>query len=127
MSNTNGECRETTSSEISPNLSIHESTDLGSQVSTEENSSKPNAGIKDKNLERINKRKSLEALAKAHSYIGSHSRCTKPTEDVFNPEDRKIHEVNVNIYDFISILATLHQKMTIYDEANVNWHEKEER
>ncbi|CAG8520389.1 6639_t:CDS:10 [Dentiscutata erythropus] len=128
MSNTNGECKETTSSEISPNLSIHESTDLGSQVSTEENSSKPNAGIKDKNLERINKRKSLEALAKAHSYIGSHSICTKPTEDVFNPEDRKIREEIIRmIIQYLSDEGYTASKMTIYDEANVNWHEKEER
>ncbi|RIB15535.1 WD40-repeat-containing domain protein [Gigaspora rosea] len=128
MSNTNGECKETTTTEISLNLSINETTDLGSQVSTEESSSKPDAEIKDKNLEGNNRRKSLEARATVHSYIGSHSRCTRPTEDVFNPEDRNIREEIIRmIIQYLSDEGYTASKMTIYDEANVNWHEKEER
>ncbi|CAG8849815.1 33763_t:CDS:2, partial [Racocetra persica] len=43
MSDTNSEMRETTNSEMSPTqTSIHESTDLGTQVSIEENSSERN-------------------------------------------------------------------------------------
>ncbi|CAG8758798.1 20123_t:CDS:2, partial [Racocetra fulgida] len=83
--------------------SIHESTDLGTQVSIE------------------------KTLATAQSYIGSHSRCTRPTEDVFNPEDRKIREEIIRmIIQYLSDEGYTASKMTIYDEANVNWHEKEE-
>ncbi|CAG8798165.1 4764_t:CDS:2, partial [Cetraspora pellucida] len=81
MSNTNGKIETTNCVMSSTQTSIREPTDLGTQVPIEESGS-----------EETNRRKSLEALATVHSYIGSHSRCTRPTEDVFNPEDRKIRE-----------------------------------
>ncbi|EXX66134.1 Rsa4p [Rhizophagus irregularis DAOM 197198w] len=75
-----------------------------------------------------NRRKSLAALATAHHHVGAHLKCIRPTEDIFNPEDPKIREDIVRmIIQYLSDEGYTASKMTVYDEANVKWHEREER
>ncbi|CAI2185311.1 11560_t:CDS:10 [Funneliformis geosporum] len=74
------------------------------------------------------RRKTLVALATAHHHVGAHLKCIRPTEDIFNPEDPKIREdIILMITQYLSDEGYNTSKMTIYDEANVKWHEKEER
>ncbi|CAG8596188.1 14840_t:CDS:10 [Funneliformis mosseae] len=74
------------------------------------------------------RRKTLAASATAHHHVGAHLKCIRPTEDIFNPEDPKIREdIIFMITQYLSDEGYNTSKMTIYDEANVKWHEKEER
>ncbi|CAG8561390.1 4547_t:CDS:2, partial [Acaulospora colombiana] len=78
--------------------------------------------------ERSQRRKGLADLATANYHVGTHSKCIRPTEDIFNPEDPKIREDIVRmIIQYLSDEGYTVSKMTIYDEANVKWNEREER
>ncbi|CAG8446282.1 13569_t:CDS:10 [Acaulospora morrowiae] len=78
--------------------------------------------------ERSKRRKKLAASATANYHVGTHLKCIKPTEDIFNPEDPKIREDIIRmVIQYLSDEGYTASKMTIYDEANVKWHEREER
>nr|CAG8501963.1 2192_t:CDS:10 [Entrophospora candida] len=77
--------------------------------------------------ENTKRKKSLVALATANHHVGVHLKCIRPTEDIFNPEDPKIREDIIRmIIQYLSDEGYSASKMTIYDEANVKRHEREE-
>ncbi|CAG8631783.1 7659_t:CDS:2, partial [Paraglomus occultum] len=74
------------------------------------------------------RKKSLTDLAVANHHVGAHLKCIRPTDDIFNPEDPKIREDIIRmIIQYLSDEGYTAARTIVYDEANVKWHEREER
>ncbi|CAH1757289.1 3663_t:CDS:10 [Entrophospora sp. SA101] len=114
LSNNNAEQKNSQSSNDEPN----------SVSSIQQDVKEINQDELDENTKR---KKSLVALATANHHVGVHLKCIRPTEDIFNPEDPKIREDIIRmIIQYLSDEGYSASKMTIYDEANVKRHEREE-
>ncbi|KAF9022717.1 hypothetical protein BGZ52_000694 [Haplosporangium bisporale] len=72
-------------------------------------------------------KKTMPAMAATHSHVGMNSNRIRPTEDIFNPEDPHIREDIIRmVMQYLADEGYNASQMTIQDEANVKWHEREE-
>ncbi|CAG8461370.1 10173_t:CDS:10 [Ambispora gerdemannii] len=77
--------------------------------------------------ESTKRRKSLIALATSNHHVAKHVSCIRPTEDIFDPEDPNIREDIIRmVMQYLSDGGYNASKTTLYDEANLKWHEREE-
>ncbi|KAG0217380.1 hypothetical protein BGX33_010683 [Mortierella sp. NVP41] len=69
----------------------------------------------------------MPAMAATHSHVGMNPSRIRPTEDIFNPNDPHIREdIMRMIMQYLGDEGYNASQMTIQDESNVKWHEREE-
>ncbi|KAF9935832.1 hypothetical protein BGZ67_002930 [Mortierella alpina] len=69
----------------------------------------------------------MPAMAATHNHVGMNVNRIRPTEDIFNPHDPHIREDIIRmIMQYLSDEGYNASQMTIQDESNVKWHEREE-
>ncbi|KAF9172104.1 hypothetical protein BGX20_006334 [Mortierella sp. AD010] len=78
-------------------------------------------------LEASPSRRTISAVAASHSHVGMNPNRIRPTEDIFNPKDPHIREdIMRMIMQYLADEGYHASQMTIQDESNVKWHEREE-
>ncbi|KAJ3292410.1 hypothetical protein HDU76_007166, partial [Blyttiomyces sp. JEL0837] len=67
-------------------------------------------------------------IAENQEHVGLHTKCIRASEDIFNCKDPKIKEDIVRmIAQYLGDEGFAATKLTMLDEANVKWHEREEQ